>query len=80
MEGRERGIVYLGNESGGRRGQQRTAETKETYGALTWSLLYFLALKYLCGLVVPLWPFQTFQYKQQILHKECYGFELVIAD
>lgn len=33
MEGRESGIVCLGNESCGRRGQQRTAETKEKF---TW--------------------------------------------
>lgn len=66
MEGRESGIVCLGNESRGRRGQERAAETKEAYGALTLetqTLLCFLALKCLCGQTE---EFQDFQFKQEI--------------
>lgn len=46
MEGRDSGVVCLGSGSWGRQEQQRTAETKETYGALKQSMFYFVALKY----------------------------------
>lgn len=39
MEGRDRGIVCLGKGSEGK--QQKTAETKETYGAFKVIMLYF---------------------------------------
>lgn len=64
MERRDRGIVCLGNESRGRGGKERTAETKETYGALT-----HVTPTLFCevALTVPLWlncpsvPYKKFE-------------------